>query len=426
MTLFIAFATLLVLLAIVVLSASVWRGSADTEDAPGLVEKNIAIARERLAALDELHTGDERNSTEYTEERARIEAMLASELGADKHIKRSRVADVGLICVLVLAIPASAAWLYSRIGTPAALLPRPPATADAEQGGPDLPELVAGLEQKLQENPDDVTGWRMLGRTSLAMNDFDKATAAFERAVELDATDVNTLASLAQTRAMAAGGNLAGEATPLLEQAYALDNTHTQTLWLLGIARQQAGRHAEALELLGRLRVVAEEQGDSQSLAAIDEYSLRSQDALAISNEANNAEAANVPSTPTPADEPTTGAGASVTVSVTLGQAAADALAPDTPVFVFARAANGPPLPLAVQRLTVADLPTTLTLDESMAMVPNMTLAAFPEVVVGARASLSGQPVASPGDWSVEAPATIGDNATEASPLTLEIAEQLP
>jgi cytochrome c-type biogenesis protein CcmH len=71
-------------------------------------------------------------------------------------------------------------------------------------------------------------------------------------------------------------------------------------------------------------------------------------------------------------------------------------------VFVYAKAAAGPPMPLAVQRITVADLPTSLRLDDSMAMMPAMKLSSFPQVIVGARISPSGQAMPQPGDLEGE------------------------
>ncbi len=412
MTLFLVLAALLVLITLVILFASVWREDPHHLNTPGLAEKNIAIARESLQALDAAHANGATSESEYAEERARIELTLASELDPDTQVKRSRKADIGLIFVMVIAIPISAAWLYAKIGTPAAIDPAVAANTD-DRSMPSMPELIAGLEQRLAQNPEDVTGWRMLGRTYLATSEFDKASDALTRALEFDTDDVGTMTSLAEAKAMRDGGLLAGEPVALLERAYALDDQNEQALWLLGVARQQAGQHEEALTLFGTLRSIANANGNSQAVATVDQYAARSQ--------------AELGAMATPAETAASDASSSVsiTVSVSLGEAAA-ALSPETAVFVFARAANGPPMPLAVQRLSVADLPLTLTLDETMAMIPNMTLAAFPEVIVGARASLSGQPTASSGDWSIEQPLVIGQGGTPDAPLILEITERIP
>jgi cytochrome c-type biogenesis protein CcmH len=101
-----------------------------------------------------------------------------------------------------------------------------------------------------------------------------------------------------------------------------------------------------------------------------------------------------------PAPQP--GPAAAIDVNVSIAPALADRLPPQTTVFVFARAAAGPPMPLAVQRLTLADLPASVQLDDSMAMMPQMRLSAFPQVVVGARVSPSGQAMPQPGDLQGE------------------------
>ena len=83
---------------------------------------------------------------------------------------------------------------------------------------------------------------------------------------------------------------------------------------------------------------------------------------------------------------------------VSLSKKLATQAAPDDLVFIFARAVEGPPMPLAVKRVRVRDLPLEFALDDSMAMAPGMNLSAHPRVVVGARISKSGQPTAQPGD----------------------------
>lgn len=98
-------------------------------------------------------------------------------------------------------------------------------------------------------------------------------------------------------------------------------------------------------------------------------------------------------------------------------------LPPGSAVFVFARAVRGPPMPLAVRRLTLDRLPATVRLDESDAMMPGMSLAGFDEVVVVARVSASGSVEPSPGDYEARSGA-IGLDADEAS-VELVISERI-
>jgi cytochrome c-type biogenesis protein CcmH len=89
---------------------------------------------------------------------------------------------------------------------------------------------------------------------------------------------------------------------------------------------------------------------------------------------------------------------------VTLDAALAGRAAPDDTVFIFARAANGPRMPLAILRVKVRDLPYPFALDDSMAMAPQMKISAFAEVVVGARISKSGSATPAAGDLEGASP----------------------
>ena len=90
--------------------------------------------------------------------------------------------------------------------------------------------------------------------------------------------------------------------------------------------------------------------------------------------------------------------GAKVSGKVSVAPALAGKAAPTDVVFIFARAASGPPMPLAVLRKQVKDLPVEFALDDSMAMAPNLKLSGFAEVVVGARISRSGSATPQSGD----------------------------
>lgn len=89
---------------------------------------------------------------------------------------------------------------------------------------------------------------------------------------------------------------------------------------------------------------------------------------------------------------------AAITGKVTLSKALAGKASPDDTVFILARAAQGPKMPLAVFRKQVKDLPMEFTLDDSMAMRPEMKLSGFDQVVVVARISKSGTPMSQSGD----------------------------
>ena len=105
-------------------------------------------------------------------------------------------------------------------------------------------------------------------------------------------------------------------------------------------------------------------------------------------------------------------------MQVSLSPALKNKLAAGDIVFVYARAENGPPMPLAVAKLDASQLPTSVTLTDAMAMTPSMKLSSVPRVFIGARITHSGQPIAQPGDLEGDAGIVAVDSKT---PITISI-----
>jgi len=295
--------------------------------------------------------------------------------------------------------------LYLQLGNPAAITqarhqPQVSAQGSDQAPGsgnqipnaanaPSLDKLLPQLEERLAESPEDVDGWRLLGRSYLSVSNFEGAKKALLKALALDDSDVPTLAQLAEATAMTQDGSLAGKPMEYLKRANTLDPGNEHTLWLLAIAQQQAGNHDAALEGFNQLLALAGD--DLQASSTIEQMRRRSMEALALDNSSENQLSDN--------EQDNATAQASISVSVSLSAEALRLSQPDQTVFVYATATDGPPMPLAVQRLTVSDLPTTVLLDDSMAMIPTMTLSSFPQVTVGARVSTTGTPTAQEGEW---------------------------
>jgi len=107
----------------------------------------------------------------------------------------------------------------------------------------------------------------------------------------------------------------------------------------------------------------------------------------------------------------------------TISDTAAAGSSAEQSVFIYASATRGPPMPLAVVRLSVQDLPTTVVLDDTQAMIPTMKLSSFDDVTIGARVSKSGNPIAQTGDWFNE---TESVSVADTPSVTLVIDQQTP
>ena len=313
--------------------------------------------------------------------------------------------------VLAIATVAFTGAVYFELGAPAALgisgkgvprgVPSQAAStgnaAPQEQGGmPSIEEMVSGLAKRLESNPEDGTGWMMLGRSYTVLGRLEEAESALEKSVQLLPDEPDALAAYAEVLGRRNNNDLRGKPTELLKTALQKRPNHAKTLWLTGIAAMQRGDSVEAVQYWEQLRSTG--ALNAEELQSLDRFISEAQGQSAPAAAAASAQAAPVaaPSAP-PADQSSV-QGVSITVSVTLSESLRSKVGSSDSLFVFARAANGPPMPLAVQRLPAGALPAEVTLDESMAMMPQFNLSTFDPIVIGARISKSGNAQASPGD----------------------------
>lgn len=334
------------------------------------------------------------------------------------------------VAMFVLAIAAIGYW---RTGMPDYAEQAAAAEREAaQQAGPGAhdPQQVAAMVEKLKERlkaqPDDAEGWGMLGRTQMILGQPQEAQVAYRKAIALRPDDPRLLADLAELIGITHGHSLAGEPTQLLDRALAIDPRSPKALALSGAAafdRKEfalAVQHWEALLAAspgdaGFVAQVREGIAEARRLGGLPEGA-GAPPAVAAA-EAPKAGAAATPQAPAAAT-----AGGSVSGTVTIAAAIKGKAAPDDTVFVYARAAEGPRMPLAMLRKQVKDLPITFSLDDTMAMQPQMRLSAFPKVVVMARVSRSGQATPQPGDLTGQSePVAIG-----AKGLRVEIADITP
>jgi cytochrome c-type biogenesis protein CcmH len=241
--------------------------------------------------------------------------------------------------------------------------------------------MVERLAARLRESPDDVEGWKLLGRSYSVLGRFPESADAYAKAAARAPRDAQLLADFADVLAMARGsagaGNLLGEPEKLIARALEIDPQNLKALALAGTAAFARKDYAAA----------AAQWEKMLPLVPPD-----SEDARAI--RANVEEARALAGSPPPAAV----AKRSLKGTIALSSKVKAKASPEDTVFIFARAVEGPPMPLAVQRVKVRELPVAFALDDSMAMAPGMSLSAHPRVVVVARVSRSGSPGAQPGD----------------------------
>lgn len=245
----------------------------------------------------------------------------------------------------------------------------------------DMAETIAGLAQRLSQNPDDVTGWRMLGRSYLVMERYPEARNALREAwARTPVPDTELMLSLAEAEALSDPSSLSGEAGRLFEEVLAAEPGNEKALWYGGLAALQSGQHDLVRRRWSLLLAIGVPEGVAEvlreHLAALGQGTLtESAPGGAI------AEAAG---------------GFALQLNIRLADDIASA-APGAALFIFARAPEGGP-PLVVIRESAAALPGEFALSDANAMLPGRSLAEFESLLLVARVSFSGEPTAQPGD----------------------------
>lgn len=319
---------------------------------------------------------------------------------------------IALISILLL--PAATVYLYQQWGAMDRVeqyltMQQVAQTDSARQE--QMAALVEQLRERLEASPDNPDGWAMLGRSYMRLERFEEAARAFQRLATLvkddPAAQAVALGLSAQALFFDSQGAMTPAVTRAINEARALNADEVNALGLLGINAFSREDYREAIRYWERIVEVAPGHPQIASIrGGIAEAYRR---------------LGEVP----PGPEQGAG-GPGVTVEVLLDEAFRNDVPPDTALFVFAREAGsrqGPPL--AVARLTAADLPARVRLDDSAAMSPQLTISSVDQVLVTARLSRSGTVAAQAGDWQgrVVEPVAVTDSGNE--PVRLVINQQL-
>ncbi len=378
MTAFVVSAAVLLLLAVAIVLRPLLKSGAGTGVARD--KANFEIYRDQLAELENDLESGVLGAEQFEQAKADLDRRVLEEAARPSEgvtvARRGRAAP---IAVGVL-IPVAAVLLYLQFGSLEGLRVTQHAPGDVSSMTAErFQEMTEKLAARMRDKPDDAEGWMMLGRAYRALERFQEAADALRKAVALNPGNADLLADLAEALALRNGRTLAGEPTKLLDRALKLDPDNDKVLALSGSAAferkdyKAAIRHWEAL--LKRPKVSGElAQALSAGIA----------EARALSTGKKSVAAKTAPGR--------------VSGTVTLDAALRARATPEDTVFVYARAAQGPRMPLAIVKVQVKDLPYNFSLDDSMAMMPEMRLSAFTEVIVGARVSKSGAAKPAAGD----------------------------
>jgi cytochrome c-type biogenesis protein CcmH len=368
----------------------------DADAAPQADQLNLAVLRDQLRELEADREQGSIDAEAYTAARRELEQRVAE----DVHLAPRAAIAPGTTAaprwqaaVLALVLVAGAGALYTTLGTPQALVA--PGAAPAAAAGQALDPhtsteaeaMVAKLAERMAREPNDPNGWALLARSYSAMGRFVAASGAYSRLIALIPDDAQILSDYADVLAMTQSQKLRGDPERLLARALAADPKNVKALILSGDAAFERSDLASA---------AVHWQAALVNAPPGSEFAQMARDNLAHIN--------------APVEGAAAASATAVSGRVELDPALRAQVADTDTVFIVAKAADGPRFPLAVLRKQVRDLPLQFTLDDTMGMMPGVKLSQFPQLVVTARISKTGNAIAAPGDLeSSPQPAKPGD-----------------
>ena len=384
---------------------------------------NIAIYRDQLAELEADLSNDVLSKEQYEKSKQELQKRMlqdvsVSGVGSDVRISPNKTRGLVTAVVVILAIPLTAVSLYMTIGDTRGLLPQSQLAnatqfhsenmAGMPQGHAEINSVVDNLVARLQDNPEDIEGWVMLGRTYAIMGKFQEASATYGKLVEMIPDNAQLLSDYADVLAMTNNGSLIGRPAELINQALSVDPEYPKALALAGTVEFEKENYEQAANYWQKLLGLIPQDSQlatsvSNSIDQAKSLAVKGKEGQPVQLAQNSKITSDLPHEAAQAVSETAAAGdsndpAKISGKVAINSDLINKMSPNDVLFVFARAKTGPKMPLAILRLSAKDLPTTFSLNDDMAMTPTMKMSSFPEVVIGARVSKSGQAVPSSGD----------------------------
>ena len=359
---------------------------------------NVDIAKERLAELDRDLAEHRISQEEHIQIKEELESALYFDLEKQNQKDGDDSKGTWALFLILIFVPAFSIFMYQSLGSPEGLKMIPgqhvetAAEVNHNAAMTSIKDRLIALVEKLKKEPKNVTAWMEMGQIMMRIDRYKEAVMAYNKVLTLSDFEgtkkADVLVALADAVAMEQGGKLDGEADDLIAEALKLDANHTSALWLAGMSAERKNNHELALSYWNKLYLMLSDTDVAKATLAT-----LIQDARNAMSGIAKAPAKSMVAVTSPA---------SLKLKVTITDELKAKINGNELLFIYAKAMAGPPMPLAALKLKASDLPVEVTLDDNMAMMPQMKLSSFPTVKVGARVSKSGQPISQVGDFQGE------------------------
>lgn len=360
-------------------------------------KQNILIAKDQIKDLEKERADGSVSETEYLQRKEDLQKALISNVDeSDVSNKPAQKTVHNMVLLFVFIIISSVALpIYFSLGSSELVVAENQqskaahSNQNSENTSSDqasMDDLVANLALRLKADPTNIKGWKMLGRSYTSMRRFKEAADVYAQLYSRLGDEPGVLLAYADALAMSRNGKIKGMPFQLVMTALNKEPNNTTALWLAGLGYAEKSEYKEAIKLWDKLLPLLAGNKSSQAKVKnlISKANLKlGSDAIVVKEQKAASTVKAVPF---------------IMVNVSLSKEFRNKVQADDLVFIYAKASQGPPMPLAAVRKRVSDLPITVRLDDSMAMMPQMKLSTFSVVNVGARISKSGSPIGQSGD----------------------------
>lgn len=383
-------AAALVVVALALLLRPWWGAGPGTVGADALPALNAAVHRDRLAELERDRSNGTLSADDFAEAREELQRQLLDDTAATEVVVAATASRRGGIAIAIL-LPLIAVGLYALLGSPAAVLS---VTAQSQRVTADMEQLAAKLASKLEQNPDNPQGWAMLARSYTSMGRWDEAERAYGRIGPDLNRNAELLAEFAEMLVQKNNG-FDDRSRDLIGKALRLEPNNMLALFLGGGEAFSSEKYAQAATLWERLLPQLEPGSEDARMVEANLAKARERSGVRPGSAATQGAG----------KQPGNAAAKSVSGRVELAPALKAKANPDDVVFIFARAVDGPRMPLAAQRARVADLPLDFMLDDSQSVMQGATISSVDSVRIEVRVSKSGTANPGKGDLTGKSPA---------------------
>ncbi len=389
-------------------------------------DSNLYLHEEKLEELDTDLAEGRIDQTQYKVARQELDRELLTDVPQENtstaalHYSVQARRQPALALAIAAFIPTLVLLVYMQLGMHAdSDMQQEGVAASADPELPNVKELTEKLAEKLRTEGGETKEWVMLGRSYKYLKQYAESAEAFATAGRME-PDVQVMLEQAEALALLNGQKFDMKARELTLDALSLEPDNVNALWFAGVAEFQFGNYRQSITHLSKLTSVA--GVDDEIKQSILFYIEKAREQLIASGEQAPSIEEVLAVTPV-APEQAVADIVELRIAVDVSDEVRQKFAGSDAVFVYAKAAQGPRMPLAVRRMTLAELPAIIVLDDNMAMVEGMNLSAFPSVVVSARVTKSGSAIAQSGDYIGQVAVK---DVTSSGELTIKVARLVP